>query len=393
MSSPALPRLLMPILSLLSALGIFSTTLYLPSLPFIGKALGTTQEAAQLTLTFFFLGSSIGSLCLGPIADRMGRLFVAKVGLLLFIIASFWCAESQSITSLQLGRLLQGIAASSGPLVARAIGRDLYEGQNLTRFSATIMMVISISPAIAPPLGGMIESSFGWQVNFYLLMLFGCILLILVFFGLSETNRYSSSSLESSTILKNYRLLFKNPNYGIFCFVMGIQMGALFCYITLSPYFYVFLFGWSPQEYGCVGILSAFGNILGFGIARHTSHRLHFNEGILIGSFFCLLFSLFLIGFSLFFHINAFVLIFYIICFYSASALVVVNSSAAAMNLFPHSSGTASAMVGAIQIGSGAFGSALASFLPISPLILGITLGGLSFLSLMAGVIIRQKNW
>ncbi len=386
-------RLLVPILCLLAALGIFSTSLYLPSLPAVGQALGASQESVQFTLALFFLGSAVGSLLLGPLSDRLGRLIIAKGGLLLFIAASLWCAESQDILSLQFGRFFQGFAASSGPLVARAVGRDLYEGSSLTRFSATIMMVISISPAIAPSLGGLIQAYFGWEKNFYFLMLFGCIVVFVVWIWLPETNGNPKKFPNLSAMLKNYFHLLKDSYCGALCLVIGLQMGAVFCYISLSPYLFITLFKWSPQEFGLVGITSAFGNMMGFALARHFAHRIHFHQGILIGSLLCCLISLGFIGICFFFSEKSSFLVLYSICFYSASALTVVNSSAAAMNLYPEMAGTSSAMVGAVQIGSGAFGSTLASLLPISPIALGITLASLSLASFILGIFIEKKKW
>lgn len=383
----------MPILCLLAALGIFSTSLYLPSLPAIGKSLSASQESVQLTLAVFFLGSSIGSLLLGPFADRMGRLIVAKGGLILFVIASFWCANADSILSLLMGRFLQGIAASSGPLVARAVGRDLYEGAHFTQFSATIMMVISISPAIAPTLGGIIEFYFGWEKNFYFLMLFGLVLAIMVWIWLPETNNYQSTDPRPYSLFKNYLTLLKHPAYGMLCLIMGLQLGALFCYVTMSPYLFISFFGWSAQAYGYVGISTAFGNIAGFAFARHMAHRIHFNQGILIGSFLCAFLSFAFVASAFILPITPTLLIVYVFCFFCIQALVVVNASAAAMNFFPHMAGTSSAMVGAVQIGSGVFGSLLASFLPTSPFTLGLAVGGLSFASFTIGLFLEKKKW
>jgi DHA1 family bicyclomycin/chloramphenicol resistance-like MFS transporter len=390
MSSPQ-SRFLVPILCLLAALGIFSTSLYLPSLPAVGQTLGASQESVQLTLALFFLGSAVGSLILGPLSDRLGRLLIAKGGLILFIVSSFWCAESKTISSLLLARFFQGIAAGSGPLVSRAMGRDLYEGSDLTKFSATIMMVISVSPAIAPSLGGLIQFYFGWEKNFYFLMLFGVFVALAVWIWLPETNGHREHVPPLS--LKNYLHLLKDSYYGMLCLIIGLQMGAVFCYISLSPYLYISRFGWSPQEFGLVGITSAFGNIAGFAIARRMAHRIHFHQGILTGNALCLLISLSFVGISFFWVETAPLLILYSVCFYGASALAVVNSSAAAMNLYPHMAGSAAALLGAVQIGAGAFGSAFSTLLPDSSLALGIALSGFSLASLILGIIIEKKRW
>jgi len=393
MSPSSHSRLLVPILCLLTAFGIFSTALYLPSLPAIGKALGASQKSVQLTLTFFFLGSTVGSLLLGPLADRLGRLVVIKGGLLLFIVASLGCAQAESIFVLHIGRFLQGIAASAGPLVARAVSRDLYEGVQLARLSATMMMAASITPAIAPTLGGIIQSHFGWEENFYFLMIVGVFTACMVWPWLPETKGYHKEASVSSSALKNYLLLFKGSPYGLFCIVMGVQLAAVFCYVSMSPYLFISLYGWPPEQFGYAGAVSAFGNMIGFAFARRMAHRLHFHHGILIGGTLSFLVSLIFVGACLLFPIGSFWLLFYIICFYSVAAMAIVNSTAAAMNLFPQMAGTSSAMVGAIQIGSGVIGSALASFLPSTPLFLGIAIGGLTLVSCVTGIFIERKRW
>lgn len=393
MSSTQPSRLLLPILCLLMALGFFSTAIYLPSFPAIGKALYASPEQVQKTLALFFLGSAVGSLILGPLADRLGRLVVAKGGIVLFILTSFWCAEAHDIFSLQAARLLQGFAAGAGPLVVRTMGRDLYEGADLTRFSATTMMIASFSPAIAPTLGGFLQSAFGWKYNFYFLMGFGIMIAVMVWKWLPETKPLSEEKIPLSSILKNYVTLFKDPSYILFCLVIGLQMGSIFCYVTFSPYLFITHFNFSPEEYGALGIVGAFGNISGFNFARYLAHRIQFHQGILIGSFLGLCLSIIFLGLCLLFPATALIVILYSTGFYAASALAVVNASTAAMNLFPKIAGIASAMVGSVQIGSGFIGSILASFLPITPLILAIVLTSLMFLSLIISTIIARKRW
>ncbi|MBL8676607.1 MAG: multidrug effflux MFS transporter, partial [Alphaproteobacteria bacterium] len=352
MNSAQPSQLLLPILCLLMALGFFSTAIYLPSFPAIGETLHASREQVQQTLALFFLGSAVGGLILGPFADRMGRLVVAKGGIILFVLASFWCAESYDIFNLQIARFLQGFAAGSGPLVVRAIGRDLYEGADLTRFSATTMMVASFSPAIAPTLGGFLQSVFGWKYNFYFLMGFGIMIAVMVWKWLPETKPFSEEKAPLSSILKNYVTLFKDPSYSLFCLVIGLQMGSIFCYVTFSPYLFITHFNFSPTEYGALGIVGAFGNVSGFNFARYLAHRIQFHQGIFIGSFLCLCLSVVLLAISLLFSATALTVILFSLGFYAASALAVVNASAAAMSLFPRIAGMASAMVGSIQIGS-----------------------------------------
>ncbi|WP_084756180.1 MFS transporter [Candidatus Paracaedibacter symbiosus] len=281
------PWSLIPVLCFLSALSIFSIHFYLPSLPTIGKVLNVPEESVRLTLSMFFLGASIGNFFLGPVSDRMGRLIVAKGGILLFIFASFLCAHSQTLLALQIGLFFQGFACSAGSLIARSVGRDLYEGPYLTYFSATIMMIVSLSPGIAPTLGGVIECYFGWQKKFYFLMLFGVAIALLIWLRLPETLETSKRQAQKFAFFKNYSSFFQNSYCRVLCFIIGMQMSAIFCYVTLSPSLFISFFAWSPQEYGYVGISGALGNLIGFGFARHMSSRLHFHHGILIGTLSC----------------------------------------------------------------------------------------------------------
>lgn len=374
----------LPILWLLAALGIFSTSMSLPSLPAISKALGASDNAVQLSLSILFLGSAVGNLLLGPVSDKKGRLYVAKGGILIFIIASLWCALSGTITSLILARFFQGLGASCGMLVARAIGRDLFEGAELTRYSSTIMMVISISPAIAPTMGGFIEAYLGWQMNFYFLVLFGLVVASLVWWKLPETKTTPAVEIHLSKTFKNYLLLFKEPLFSLPCFVLGMQMTATFLYITLSPYLYMNVLDWSPQLYGLMGILGAFANIVGFAVTKRFAYILSFESGMIIGSLLSLAASLLFVGVTWFFAPAAEFLVGYIILYFGFSALSTVNASTAAMNLHPEKAGIAAAMIGAIQIGSGFLGGLLASFLPTSFLFMGIVIGLLCLLSVVA---------
>jgi DHA1 family bicyclomycin/chloramphenicol resistance-like MFS transporter len=381
---------LLTVLGLHISLGLFATYLYLPSFPAIGKAFAASQGSVQFTLTIFFFGFSTGSIILGPLCDRMGRVIIAKGGLILFIIASFLCAQSSTIVELLATRFIQGVAASTGLLVANAIGRDLYTESQLTRFFSSLMIIASISPIIASPLGGIIEEYLGWEKNFYLLMFFGIFVALIVWIWLPRTDGHRKIFFESSFSIKNYSALFKKSDYGIYCFIMGVQLAAIFCYITLSPFLFVHLFGWTAHEYGFVGAGTALGNIVGLFFARYLAPRLYFKQGVFIGNLFCFLLSILFVMLFFSFPLNANLLVIYAVFFFMFSALAVMNASAGAMNLFPQQACTSSAMLDAIQIGSGTFGSAMAIFLPVSPLILGIVMGVLILLSLVSGLYLKE---
>jgi len=372
-------RFFVLILSALAALGIFSTSIYLPSMPAIGHDLGASQSAVQLTLTYFFLGSSIGQLFLGPLSDRFGRLPIAYFGLAIFIASSFWCAITNDIDSLQVGRFFQGVAASTGTLIARATARDLMSGPALTRTMSTIMMVISISPAVAPILGAFLQTTFDWHANFYALMIFGLSVGILVWGYLPETRTESAHTSHVTIVgaLRNYGTLLKNKTFVAYTLMLGSQFAAMFCFITMSPYVFMHAFGWPPEYYPVVSIVMALGNICGFSIVRHLALRISANQGILWGVAIGLGVNIFL-AMTLWLEVISWsILLLYAGLFMIGNAFTAANSSSASMTLFPHMAGSASALIGSVQIGSGAFGSAVAGLVEDDPL--GILLSVISF--------------
>lgn len=370
-------RFFVLILSCLAAFGIFSTSIYLPSMPAIGDALNASQASVQLTLTYFFLGSSLGQLFLGPVSDRYGRLPVVYFGLGLFIISSLWCAIASDIYSLQMARLFQGIAASAGPLISRAVARDLMSGPDLTRTMSTIMMTISISPAIAPLLGGFLQGHFGWQANFYALMVFGAAVGLLVWFLLPETLIQESAPSVKSTF-RSYGTLLKHRAFMANSLVLAGTFGSIFCFITMSPYIFVKEFGWSPQQYPMVSIMMAAGNIIGFSFTRHLAFRLKPNTTILMGLAILLIINALLVLMIASGAVTPWVMLGYAGFLMIGGAFITANASSAALTLFPHKAGVASALIGAIQIGAGAFSSAIAGLVEDTPL--GVAIAVLIFI-------------
>ncbi len=359
----------------LGGFGIFSTSIYLPSLPAMTHYFGTTQGMVQLTLTVFFLGSALGQLYLGPLSDYFGRLKVGYAGITLFILSTLGCAFANSIESLIFARFIQGVAASTGPLLARAISRDLFSGADLTRMLSTVMLVISLSPAIAPAIGGYLHEHFGWQASFYFLATITTLILILKYSYLPETNKnLKKNDIHFVSILKDYRKLFEAPQFSGYCLALCGTFGGLFIFITMSPFIFISHFQWAESDYGLVTAMMSLGNILGFSISNriagkfHPHHMIHFGCGCMILS--CL--SLIVIELSS--SASALNVMVFIVCYMASSAFAIVNSSSSGMNMNPHNAGVAAAFLGAVQIGSGAISSVIASLLSDSVLVLSFTM-------------------
>lgn len=164
------------VLGSLAALGPLCTDLYLPALPEMAGDLNTSTASAQLSLTAGLLGLGFGQLLFGPLSDRYGRMRPLLWSLALLLAASVWCAVAQDIDQLIVARLLQGIAGAGGAVLSRAVARDLYNGHELTRFFALLMLVNGLAPIIAPVLGGALLNWVNWRGIFGVLALIAILL-------------------------------------------------------------------------------------------------------------------------------------------------------------------------------------------------------------------------
>jgi DHA1 family bicyclomycin/chloramphenicol resistance-like MFS transporter len=178
------------LLTALVALGPLSTDLYLPSLPALTAYFGVGEAAGQLTLSAFLLGLAGGQIIYGPLSDRYGRRPVLLFGLALYAIASIVCVFAPSIQVLVIARFCQACGACVGPVLGRAVVRDVYGREGAARILSYLSAAIALAPAIGPIIGGFVETWFGWRANFIVLSLYGAAALALTFAILPETNTH-----------------------------------------------------------------------------------------------------------------------------------------------------------------------------------------------------------
>src|SRR5204862_3095851 len=159
------------ILVLLTAIGPFLIDMYLPAFPDIAKGLNASVAQVTLSLSSFFIGISAGQLLYGPLLERFGRKKPLYVGLCIYLLASVGCALAASINALIILRLLQALGGCVGMVAARAMVRDLFEVKENAKIFSTLMLVVAVSPIIAPTLGGYITSLLGWRYVFAMLII------------------------------------------------------------------------------------------------------------------------------------------------------------------------------------------------------------------------------
>ena len=381
--------LLILILGLLSAIGPFSIDMYLPGFPTIAADLDTTVDYVSYSLSSFFIGICLGQIICGPLLDRYGRKKPLYAGLVIYILASLGCAVSQSIEGLILFRFLQALGGCVGMVAPRAIVRDMFPVNENAKILSLLILVLGVSPIIAPTAGSYIITALGWHAVFIVLALVTALLFLTVIFFLPESKQPDPSfSLRPKPILNSFVFVWKEPQFFTYAMAGAVSSAGLFAYLAGSPFVFMNLFGVNEQQYGWIFALIAAGlitssqlnNLL---LKKYTSEQI-IKATLLAQS---------AIGFVLFFGtafqwLGLYSTIGLIFLFLSCQGFSFPNSGALSMAPFTKEAGSASALMGALQMGFGAVASALVGLfnngtaLPMTGVMGGCAAAGLIILLL-----------
>jgi DHA1 family bicyclomycin/chloramphenicol resistance-like MFS transporter len=220
----------------MSMIGPFSIDTYLPSFPAIAAEFGVGLGAMAQTLSVYLIAFAVTTLFWGPLADSFGRRRVVLVAMLLYVLASFGCALTDNLPHMLMLRLLQGVAASGGIVIARAVIRDVYDGAHARRAMAQVMMMFALAPAAAPIIGGWLHEWLGWRAVFHFLALYGLVTLALMLWSLPETHPlHLRQSFHPRAVLGNYRGALRHGRFLALVLTFCFCFGGLFLYIVGSP--------------------------------------------------------------------------------------------------------------------------------------------------------------
>jgi DHA1 family bicyclomycin/chloramphenicol resistance-like MFS transporter len=350
------------ILGMLTAIGPFSIDMYLPAFPDIAKNLHTTVAQVTLSLSSFFIGISVGQLLYGPLLERFGRKKPLYIGLCIYLLASIGCALAASVNALIVLRLLQALGGCVGMVAARAMVRDLFEVKENAKIFSTLMLVVAVSPIIAPTLGGYITAVLGWRFVFAMLIVVDLIILAGVYFLLPESKKPDSNfSLRPAPIIKNFAGVITHPQFYTYALTAAISAAGLYAYIGGSPHVFIEIFHVSEKQYGWIFALIAMG-LIGSSQLNSVLLKNYTSEQLIKVALTCQS----IIGISMavitFLGWNdVFITIFLIFIFLCTQGFVFPNASALSLASFGHNAGSASALMGAIQMSIGAGTSALVS--------------------------------
>lgn len=337
--------------SAVSPLGI---NMYLPSMPGMARALGVDFTTIQLTLSLYLAAMAIGQLIIGPLSDRFGRRPILLIGLSVFVVGSLICLTAQNAGVLIFGRVVQAMGGCAGITLSRAIVRDLYRRDQVASMIGYVTMGMAVAPMVAPTIGGVLDTFYGWRASFAFLVLFGSLALLFSSLQLSETNRNRGSVGDGDRLLPNYLALFRSRLFWGYSLATSFVSAMFFSFVAGAPYVVIELMGRSPAEYGFYFALVPSGYILGNFVTARFAVTIGQNRMFLTGMTISLLgvgsmAAAFAAGLG---HPLALFAPMFLIGV--ANGLVLPNGIAGAVSVKPDAAGAAAGLSGSLQIGFGA---------------------------------------
>jgi DHA1 family bicyclomycin/chloramphenicol resistance-like MFS transporter len=333
------PRIL--ILASLTALAPFAIDTYLPAFEVMEDDLATNSNFIQQTLTFYLVPYTIMTIFHGAISDSIGRIKTIKYGMSLFILGSIGCVFATSIEMLWISRLIQGVGAGAGNVVARAMVRDLYSGATAQKVMATIQIIFGIAPAIAPMVGGLLLG-ISWQAIFIFLIIYSVLITIFSVNFLPETiSKQNQLPFNFESILNRYRDLLNDKNYIFLILAVSFNFSAFFLYVLSSPIFLMQHLNLSSSQFGYLFIPTVTGMILGSFISKKTAGIISPAKMLKIAYLWMLFITSINLIFCLFFPSIIFVNIGLIALYNIGMAAAMPLISIKALDCFPKARGTA----------------------------------------------------
>lgn len=345
-------RLVIWILGSLSTITPFAIDLYLPAFASIARDFNTVPAQVALSVSSYFIGMAVGQILYGPLLDRFGRKLPLYLGLSVFIIACVGCMLSWGIEMLVIFRFIQALGGSVAWVAAVAMVRDFFPVQQSSRIFSLLVLIIGVSPLLAPTIGGFITSAFRWEAIFVFLILMVVVIGLAVFFYLPERYKPDHSvSLRPGPMLQTFGSILKHPQFYTYTFSGAFSFSTLFIYVTGSPVIFMDNFGVSPQVYGGIFAILAAGLVggsqLNIYLTKKISSEKIFRVTLTIQVITSLLFFIFVLNDMLGLYST---IAMFFICL-SCIGIINPNANALAIAPFTKNVGSASALLGFTQTG------------------------------------------
>ena len=368
------------VLGLLSAIAALSTDMYLPLFPAIAKALNTTPVGVQLSLTAFMGGLAIGQLIIGPCSDRYGRRKLLLGGTALLTLASMACALSPDIKVLIMARFFQGLGGAAGIVLTRTIIADLCPGNRAAHYFNLVLAIQGIAPIVAPLIGGA-AAYFPWPVVFVFMAIIALLTTLLSYSFIDESLPVAQRmTFSTSGFANQFSSLMRNRFYIGYTLIFAAQFGALFAYISASPFIYQSLFGFSAREFSIIFSVNAAIMMVSSIVSAKYVMRFGAKRLVKMGVMGTLAISLLLLCASFVPQFQRDMTLVLVFGLMFTMAFVFGNAASLALSATSSLKGTGSAVMGAMQFGAAAITPPLVglgrsmSLFPMSAVLTGCSL-------------------
>jgi DHA1 family bicyclomycin/chloramphenicol resistance-like MFS transporter len=368
---------LLVLLGMLQAFAPLSIDMYLPALPVMEKVFHASTAAVQLTMVTFLIGFALGQSLYGPITDRFGRKPPLYAGLLLFIASSLACAVAPSIRLMAVFRLLQAVGACAGSVMSRAMVRDLFPPEDMRKIFSMLILVLGVSPVVAPLIGSYLLVWFGWNAAFFAQATIGAACLVGMHFRLPESLAHEDKRpLRFDVITSAYMQLLRDRTFLGASVVCGFSSAGLFAYITSAPFVFISLYKIPTERFGWLFGAVAAGMIVASQINGRMPHRIPIWQVLRIANLVQLAAGILLLA-SVLTGVGGLAGVFAgVFVYVAAQGFVFPNGSAIAMMRHGKIAGTASALLGTNQFLIAAITTTFLGFLDNPAVPMAIVIAG-----------------
>lgn len=349
-----IPRWLI-LMGLLTAIGPLAIDMYLPAFPAIAQGLGATAGQVERTLASYLFGLAMAQIFYGPFADRYGRKKPLMLGLAIFTIASIGCGFTDNIEHLTAWRIAQAFGGAAGIVIPRAVIRDNFDTRDASKALSLLMLVMGVTPILAPILGGQVLVFGSWRGIFAIMAACGAMLLAAVALTMRETlNPDKVIPLGIGIIARNYLALLRHKRFMCYTLAGGFGSAGMFAYIAGSPRVFIDIYQVDPRYFGLLFGANAAALIVASQVSARLLNR-HAPEALLRTAQMTLA-GMTLIGVALTLT-HALTLTWLMLCligFMASQGFVNPNAAALALREQGNRLGVASAMMGTLQMICGA---------------------------------------
>ncbi|HEX3537866.1 MAG TPA: multidrug effflux MFS transporter [Stellaceae bacterium] len=351
------------LLAAVTALAFCALHMVVPALPLLVGVFGDSPARVQLILSLYLAGIAAGQLVYGPLSDRFGRRPVLIAGLLMFLLGTGLCGLATQLNALILGRVLEGFGACAGVVLARAIIRDVYEREAAARGLALVMMAMTLAPAVSPALGALLVEWIDWRAIFVLLGGLGAIVFVTILLRLGETNR-APARLDLVGMAGAYALLLRSPRFVPFALCSACTSASWFTFIASAPHLLADILGEPPRTYGLMILLPMATYMLGNAIAARFALRFGSLNLLVWGRALAFIGAAVLTVWFAALGAGTWALFLPVAFAEIGDGLTQPSVMAAALSIEPRIAGTASGLMGFLQMTTAALGSFLVALLP-----------------------------